>query len=196
MELKVERDEKRKAERRRVGRVAERQGQTKLAFCGLESRSGTTLARTGIGVGSGCCGECWAVDGKRRRARLRCGVRVFAPAAGRRDGAEGGGTCTVAATAACKWAAGPAGVLGMNMQKESRAQGPGGVRRRTAKRIKKRGGQRQPATAGGRAAAGSQRSLVIEEQRSDQRAEARLQGRQKWLMGSQWSKRPDRAADL
>lgn len=53
MELKVEKDEKRKAERRRVGRVAERQGQTKLAFCGLKSRSGTTLERTGIGVGSG-----------------------------------------------------------------------------------------------------------------------------------------------
>lgn len=65
------------------------------------------------------------MNGKRRRARLRCGVRV-APAAGRNDGAEGGRTCMVAATAAFRWAAGPAGVLGMNRYAErSRARGGG-----------------------------------------------------------------------
>ena len=54
---------------------------------------------------------------------MRCGVRVFAPAAGRQDGAECGGTCMVAAKAARRRAAGPAGVLGMNMQKGAGPRG-------------------------------------------------------------------------
>lgn len=64
-------------------------------------------------------------------------------ASGRRDGAEGGGTCMVAAMAAYRWAAGPAGVLGMNMQE--RAGPRGGEEGGKGKRIEK---EVRPETAG------------------------------------------------
>lgn len=104
LELKVKKDEKRKAERRRVGRrVAERQGQTKLAFCGLKSRSRTTLERTGIvsgrvAVASDGPWPCTANSyGKRRRAES-CDAAYGCLRQRPQGRSRSGGTCMVAAT--------------------------------------------------------------------------------------------------